>query len=278
MNTTRHRHAVVIAGLLVGLLVTASAEAVITDCKNVPDSFTVYLSEPSDSQAVFPNNGELHSFLERLQFELDQNRDARWVRSPNTDVRFVVCFGRAPAMDGSEFVPSLVELMHGKRVVLEVWGQLVIDRSGPGAPKLSAQMNYLLVPMRFAANQREAVPSGLQRLRYPEPGTASSPDFVDLVARPLDIDAFVAAAFGFKLLREHTYELAQSNLCRASALLQTIAQRPISPRTRDDVTALRTFVLTSAARAVKEALSDPKYPEKGVLRLQDPAHPCAGED
>lgn len=259
-------------GLCAWVLATGGAQAAIVDCQPAPGRFTVFLSEPSGSLL---SPAQLRQFLEKLQFELDQNRDAQWIKAPSTDVRFVACFGRAPAMDGQDFSRSLVDGLHTRRVLLEVWG--LLGSEGAGAP--NAQMNYLLVPLQQALNQQqEGMPAALQRLRYPEAGAAPAQDAVQLIARPLDIDAFVAAAFGFKLLLERNHDFAHSNLCRAHSLLQSIAQRPLAGRSKADLTSLRDFVLASAGRAVREALQDPRYPKTGLLRLQDAAKPCAGEE
>jgi len=264
------------------LLLAGPAASAMVDCQPAQGAgrFSVFLSEPAGA-ALTP--AQLKPFLQRLQFELDRNRDGRWINAPSTDVTFVACPGRTPSLDGQDFDETLVDGLHTRGVLLEVWGSLDAE---PGAaagapPQLRAQMNYLLVPMQFAANLREADPAPLQRLRYPEAGAAhaaSVQDPVQLIARPLDIDAFVAAAFGYKLLRSRSYELAHANLCRADSLLEAIALRPLTGRSKTELATLRAFVLASAGRAVREALADAAYPKTGVLRLQAGVKPCAGED
>ena len=267
-----------------GLLLTGPglALAAMVDCQPAQGAgrFSVFLSEPGGAALTA---AQLKPFLQRLQFELDRNRDGRWINAPSTDVTFVACPGRTPSLDGQDFDETLVDGLHTRGVLLEVWGTLDTEPgSSAGAPpQLRAQMNYLLVPMQFAANLREADPAPLQRLRYPETGAAAAAsvqDPVQLIARPLDIDAFVAAAFGYKLLRGRSYELAHANLCRADSLLEAIALRPLTGRSKTELATLRAFVLASAGRAVREALADPAYPKTGVLRLQAAVKPCAGED
>jgi len=258
------------------MIFTASAvQAQFADCQPVTPNFSVFLSEPAYTTGTFQDQKQLQQFLERLQFELDQEHDARWVKSPSTDVRFVMCFHRAPRLDGQEFVPSVIETMHTRRVLLEIWGNLEAE---DGGKKITARMNYLLVPLKFAANRNERVPPALQRLVYSDPGTASKPDFVELIARPLDIDAFVAAAFGFKLLRERQWDIAHQNLCRAATLLKSIQERSPRGRTGEDIQALRTFVVESAGLAIKNAGVDPKYKKPGLLSLYKPNEPCHGEE
>ena len=253
------------------LLLAASTQAAVVSCAPAPGRFTVLLSEPSG--AALPDRPAIESFLTKLQFELDQERDERWINPGATPVAFRACLKRAPALDGSEFSAEVVEQLNDQRVLLEVWG--VVERDGT-PPALNAQINYLLVPLRFAADQRETVPAGLQRLRYPEAGAAPTQDAVQLVSRPLDLDAFIATSLGLKLLRERAYEPAHANLCRASSLLGAMLKRPITGRSKTELTALHGFVQDSAARTLREALADAAYPKAGLLRLQNAAQPCAG--
>jgi hypothetical protein len=264
-----------LATCVCGLLLGVAAQATVVNCAPAAGRFTVLLSEPRGD--AMPDAAATERFLNKLQFELDQERDARWINPAATPVAFRACPQRKPALDGSEFSPELVKLMHGQRVLLEIWGEM--DRDGT-PPQLSAQLNYLLVPLRLAADEREAtqgeLPPGLQRLRYPEAGATPTQDAVQLVSRTQDLDAFIASALGLKLLRERSFEPAHANLCRAASLLATMLQRPQSARSKADLGALRGFVQASAARTLREALSDASYPATGLLRLQQPAQPCAG--
>jgi len=266
------RVAAPLLALLALLLCAAPARAAVVNCPPAPGRFTVLLSEPSG--AALPDRAAVERFLNKLQFELDQERDERWINPGATPVAFRACPKRAPALDGSEFSAALVEQLDDQRVLLEIWG--VVDRDGT-PPALSAQINYLLVPLRAAADRREAVPAGLQRLRYPEAGAAPTQDAVALVSRPLDLDAFIASALGLKLLRERAWESAHANLCRASSLLGAMLKRPLAGRGKAELAALQGFVQDSAARTLREALADASYAKAGLLRLQDPAKPCAGE-
>lgn len=261
------------AGLvsLAFLLFAPAVQATVVNCTPAAGRFTVLLSEPAGG--AMPDRVAVERFLNKLQFELDQERDERWINPTATPVAFKACPKRAPALDGSEFSPELVEQLHGQRVLLEIWG--VVDRDG-SPPQLSAQMNYLLVPLRFAADQQETVPTGLQRLRYPEAGAAPTQDAVQLISRPLDLDAFVASALGVKLLRERAFEPAHANLCRARSLLGAMLLRPLAGRSKSELAALQAFVQASAARTLREAVADPSYPRAGLLRLQSAAQPCAG--
>jgi len=266
----------VLAPLL--LLAAAEARAEIVDCPPAQNSYTVYLSEPRYGNGVFATKEQVRAFLDRLQFELDQDREGQWIRLPTSAVHFVVCASRAPALDGNEFDSRLIDTMHTGRVLLEIWGWLDAERQGGGKPRATAQMNYLLVPARYASDHQEAVVPSLQRLRYPEQGAPPTDDYVQLIGRPLDVDAFVAAAFGLKLLRDRQWEVAFGNLCRANTLLARIQRRDLKGEAKQQIAELREFMVASARQAISGAVADGKYPLGGSLRYQDPQHPCAGRD
>jgi hypothetical protein len=258
------------------LLGREGVRADIVECPPDRSGFSVFLSEPAYSKEAFPTPRDMRDFMEDLHFHLAQDRDRHWINSPSTDVKFVLCRGRAPVADGQDFDARLVESMFTHRVLLEIWGKLDVKRETGGRAVPTAQINYLLVPLRYAGNSDGASTAGLQRLRYPDEGAAATADFLQVIAKPLDIDAFVAAALGVRLLREKSWELAHRNLCRSNVLLQQIEKRPLGKSQRKDIVDLRTFVLKSASDAISGARGTPEG--AGALRLQDPANPCSGEE
>jgi hypothetical protein len=268
---------------LMALGAVPAAQAGLVACDPVAGGFTVFLSEPNFTKAAFANRDDMLDFMKRLTKQLDDGQDRRWAKSPNPnpEVRFVNCVGRAPLPTGQDFVATVVDTMYGRRVLLEIWGQLDAQDGTAGLRVPSAELRVLLVPMKYAANRSETTPETLQRLDYVASTAVPKPDFVKLVARPQDIDAFVNAALGFKLLRERSHELAHRNLCFASAQLQQLEARQPPGRAREDIAALRGFLLASAAKAV-EAVQNAAPPAAGPavlsrLTLQDPKDPCAQE-
>lgn len=272
-----------VPAVLLALGALPAAQAGLVACDPVAGGFTVFLSEPDFTQAAFANRDDMRDFMKRLTKQLDDGQDRRWARSPNPnpEVRFVNCVGRAPLPTGQDFIATVIDTMYGRRVLLEIWGQLDAQDGAGGLRLPSAELRLLLVPMRYAANRNEATPSALQRLDYVAPAAVPKPDFVKLVARPQDIEAFVNAALGFKLLRERSHELAHRNLCFASARLQQLEQRQPPGRVREDIAALRAFLLASATKAVEAAQQAPPAATGpavlGRLTLQDPKDPCAQE-
>ena len=253
----------------------ARARADIVECPPAQSGFTVFLSEPAFSATAFPTKEAMRAFMARLHFHLDQQRDGRWVNSPSTDVRFVLCRNRAPEADGQDFDERLVESLFTHRVLLEIWGQLEMDPQEGGPAQPAAQINYLLVPLRYEEFSEETNSLGLQRLRYPDQGEKASADFVQLIARPLDIDAFVAAALGVRLFREKSWDLAHRNLCRANVLLQQMEKRPLGKHQKKAIADLRAYVLKSASVVIAQAKSPPA--RFGRVAAPGPQEPvCVG--
>lgn len=267
--------------MLLALCVAPAAHAGLVGCDPAAGAFTVFLSEPEFTQAAFTNSDDMRDFMKRLTKQLDDGQDRRWAKSPNPnpEVRFVNCIGRAPLSTGQDFVTTVIDTMYGRRVLLEIWGLLDAQGGAGGLRRPSAEIRLLLVPMKYAANRNETAPTALQRLDYVATAAVEKPDFVSLVARAQDIEAFVNAALGFKLLRERSHELAHRNLCYASAQLQQLEKRQQPGRARDDIAALRGFVLASATKAVEAAQNAPAAGAAalGRLTLQDPKDPCAQE-
>ena len=252
------------------------ASAAIIDCRAPAGSvYVVFLSEPQTTPEAFKDRAELLRFMDKLQFELDQGSDGRWVHLPHADVRFASCVGRRPALDGQDFADkALIETLYNQSVLLEVWGSVDAERTVGVRANATAQMNYLLVPLRYAADQREATLSGILRLTYPKPGTPPTGDFLELLARPQDLDALIAAALGYKALRERRFDVAQTNLCQAASLIASLEERLTGSRPKADAAALRQFVIESAGRAVAEGKKAGTF-KGSTLMLHDIASPCA---
>lgn len=256
------------------LLENQVAHGAIVDCRSPSSSgYAVFLDEPQATPAAFKDRAELLRFMDKLQFTLDQGRDGQWVQLPNSEVRFARCEKRTPALDGADFADAaLIETLYNQTVLLEIWGSLDAERTGGKRMNASAQMSYLLVPFRYAADQHEATLSGILQLVYPEQGASPTGDFIDLLARPQDLDAFISAALGYKALRERRFDLAHSNLCQSSLLLKRMQTRLSGSRQKAETASLTALVVDSAGRAVREAKKDSHY--TGTLRLQDAARPC----
>jgi hypothetical protein len=262
------------AGIAIAVvMLAASVHADIVECtKRDASGYAVLLDEPVATTAAFNDHTALLTFLTKLQFTLDQGLVGTGAQLPNADVHFVECVKRAPALDGSDFQrPSFVETLYNQSTVLEIWGSL--DASGHGNTRIAtAQINYMLIPIQYATMQHEAALSGMLRLEYPISGARPTGDFVELLARPQDIQALVAASLGYKALRERRFESAHQSLCQASVLLEKMAARLTAPRQIHEASELRDFVVLSAGAAITAAVAVPGY--HGTLKVQNPSAPC----
>lgn len=250
------------------------AAANILNCRAASQNgYAVILSEPDATAAAFRDLPELRRAMNALQFVLDQGRDGQWVQPSTGEVHFVFCEGQRPALDGHEFDKTLIETLYNQSVLLEMWGSVDAEVAGGVRAKASAQINFLLVPVRFAADRREVALSGLLRLTYPVPGAAPTADFVELLTRPQDLDGFIAAALGYKALREGAFDLALGNLCQAAGLIARVEARLAGGRAKAEAHALQQFVVEAAGRALSAAKTDPRF-ASSPLMLQDAADPC----
>ncbi len=262
---------------VLGALRPASAD--IVDCRRatVGETYTIYIDEPSYAQAAFSSDQELKVFLDRLWFLLDQDRERHWLEGRDSTVKFVICRGRRPSIDGQEFDQGLVDLLYNQDIILEIWGTLNARVHQGQIQDRQAHISYLIVPVQFARYSDQDGPSGIHILRYPERGSPEATDFLEFFKHTNDIDAFVAVGLGIKSLRVGNFDLAQGNLCKAKLLLEQLGSRKISSRQRQKLAELSQLVTTKLTEVIHSAQTDNTYGD-GPLGLLDPAAPCPTEE
>lgn len=261
--------------LLLWLFLAIPADAAIIDCRGgTGRSFTVYLDEPDYAQTAFKNDTELRTFMDRLWFYLDQDRDRQWLEERQSPVGFTFCKGRKPSGDGREFDRPLIDLLYNQGVILEIWGTLDAQLDNGEPKNRQARIGYLLVPLEFVGTTD--TPSGRVFVRYPENPGESADDFLSFFRNTSDLDAFIATGLGIRALRSGNLTLAQGNLCQAKLLLQQQARSPhLSSRRKAQLLELAKFVSDSAAGAIAAAQGNPD--DLSPLRLLDPNRPCPQE-
>lgn len=167
--------------LLLWLFLAIPADAAIIDCRGgTGRSFTVYLDEPDYAQTAFKNDTELRTFMDRLWFFLDQDRDRQWLEERQSAVGFTFCKGRKPSGDGREFDRPLIDLLYNQGVILEIWGTLDAQLDNGEPKNRQARIGYLLVPLEFVGTTD--TPSGRVFVRYPENPGESADDFLSFFA------------------------------------------------------------------------------------------------
>ncbi len=256
------------------------AAAEIVDCYrgSDPKLYCIYLDEPAYTKDAFKSDNQMQSFMESLYFLFEQERDSLWIEKVDDEevrVKFIVCDGRKPSIDGSEFDRDLVDLMYNQGVILEIWSKLDAKSRDGKIQQRQAHINYLLVPVEFAFLSNEG-PSGLFFVRYPEKSTVHVENFLELFDQNSDLDAFVAASLGIKAQRSGKFKLAQKNLCKAKLLFEQALNRTDSKRRRDKLQILIGFLIDTAKDAIQKAQMNPG--SAGALILLDPNIPCPEED
>jgi len=266
----------IIAVLVVSCLPQGRAVADIQNCPSPPaGTYAVFIDEPAYTSSAFRDRSDVLQFMNNLRWRLDQSFVGAGAGVPHASVRFQICQGRSPSLDGSDFGnPATIETLYNGAIVLEFWGSLDGQSHGDVITNPTAQINYLLVPVQFATDQNEIALSGILGLAYPATHVPPSKNFTELLTRSQNIDALLDGALGYKALREHKFEMAHDSLCQAGLLLGQIEPSLTTARQKSDTEALRKFVLESAGRAITGAVRDPHY--TGTLKIQNPATPCPG--
>jgi hypothetical protein len=260
----------------VALVSAEAAHADIIDCAPPePAPYIVNLNEPDDGAQIFRSRQQMLAFFNRLHDHLDQKRDLEMAGIAGLPFRVARCEGRKPKPDGSEFTPRLVARLLNEKVVIEVWGQLGARQTG-GRKQPTAQMNYLIVPVRHASDDGSTQAPGLHRFNYPDRDIKSD-DYVGLISN-LDLHAFITAAIGVRAFDNEEFAQAHGFLCRSGAKLGAIKTRLAqSNSTRAQsavIESLRAYVVDLAGQARKQIGAAVDKPAAASVRLQDPNDPC----
>lgn len=259
------------------MMACGPALAQLVDCRAPAAApYVVFLSEPQFSPNAFGSRADMLRFFDRLHEHLDQRRDLEMAGLEKVEFSVARCEKRIPAIDGSDFTSDVVRSLYGRKVVVEVWGSLDGRKVG-NKLQPSAQINYLVVPIRQGVGAGAGKVPGIHRFNYPDRDVVAS-DFLDLVSNA-DLHAFVMAAIGMTAFDGNDFSLAHQMLCKAGArLARTEAGLVAAPQTKvqgEGIRDLRVFLLKIAGQAITEARRDAKAAPP-FARLHDPADPCSG--
>ncbi len=268
-----------VAGMASFLMSGAASDAALVDCRP-PEAarFVVFLSEPQYSQNAFSTRDQMLRFFNRLQEYLDQRRDSEMAGIKGVDFRVARCEKRVPAIDGHDFTDDVVRNLYDRGVVVEIWGQLDAKQKGGARVTPTAQINYLLVPVkRGVVAGSERVP-GVLRFNYPDAEIVAT-DFVDLVSNG-DLHAFVATAIGVMAFDGEDFALAHEMLCKAGSQLsrteKRLAQGAETKPQSEGIQRLRAFLRDLASKAIVEARKKPAA--AAFARLLEPSNPCSAQE
>jgi len=256
---------------------SAGAYASLRDCQP-PEAapYVVFLSEPEFTKNAFTTRAEMLSFYNRLQEYLDQHRDLEMAGISHVPFRVARCEGRVPSIDGKEFTSNMVSSLYIRGVVIEVWGMLDAEQVNGQRTNLSAQMNYLLVPIKQGAVEGSKNIPGMHRFNYPDTEIIAT-DYVNLISNT-DLYAFVAFAIGVMAFDDEDYTTAHEMLCKANPRMNSIQKRlaatPATYAQSEKIHKLRAFLLELAGNAISEARNKPEAIPV-FAQLQDATNPCS---
>jgi len=258
-------------------IVSEQAHASMRDCQ-APEAaqYVVFLSEPEFTPEAFESRAKMLLFYNRLQEYLDQHRDLEMAGISHVPFRVARCEGRIPAIDGKDFNRRVVRSLYIRGVVIEIWGMLDAKRVNSQRTNLSAQMNYLLVPVKLRALEDSKDLPGIHRFNYPDTEIVAT-DFIDLISNS-DLHTFVAAAIGVMAFKDEAYQTAHEMLCKAYPQLghiqERLAAKPPTKAQSKEIKKLRDFLLNLAGEAIVKARNLP-----GTIpifaKLQDEKNPCS---
>ena len=247
---SRFRLAVLVATLSLAGAVPAAGQLVECTGSKVP-GLKILLDDIVDAAG-----GTASPLMQSLLFKLGTNLEQLQLES-GLPLTVVPCPKRKP-LSPSDFTKLRVEQLHGRQVVLEVWGTTAHATDAAGAKIHEATVGYLLVPVRF--EEGEGQPFGAFLLSRQTKSVTSVDDLVRVVDQSGELAAYVAVSTGMRLLKDKKYDAARAQLCRADALLAKVAGQ--APAARDK--ALIAYVRTLAADVVTKAKADGSY--EGALK------------
>ena len=262
------------------LLSNAVAQAAMVDCRP-PEAarFVVFLSEPQYSPTAFSKREDMLRFFNRLQEYLDQRRDSEMAGIKRIDFRVARCEKRVPAPDGHDFTNDVVRNLYDRGVVVEIWGTLDVKQQGGKPVSPTAQINYLLVPVKRGVVEGSDKVPGIHRFNYPDAEIVAT-DFVDLISN-MDLHAFVATAIGVMAFDGEDFALAHEMLCKAGSQLSRTEKRlALKAETKsqsEGIQQLRVFLRDLAGKAIVEARQKPSAAVPAFARLLEPSNPCSEE-
>lgn len=252
-----------------------SAHAQLRDCQGVSGvRYKVHLDEPSHGGKAFASKKDLRTFMDRLSFMFENERERLKHETETEQLSFLPCYGRKPK-GKADFTRRVVDGLYTRNIVLEMWG-ILSPISGTGGVVGEARVQYVIVPVRFQHFEGSLPLSGAYFAKYVSDtaGAGAYPEWLDLFREAIHLDAYVAAGLGLKAQADAEYELAAGNLCKAKLLLAKVAKN--DPGTVDK---LLSHLSKAVREVIKAAKADRAYVKaKGPLILTDENDPCPRED
>lgn len=210
-------------------------------------SFSVHLSQPMHDGGVFGGDQELRLFLERVAFDLQR----RAIPGPDSvkQINYRVCWGRVPALGGSDFDRTITAALDADKVLMEVWGAFQMTATtSSGADACRVTLAFLLVPYRLQSFGAGGTPKGIEVIDHHLVITDGRWAVSEIFSGS-DVDLFVNFAMAARAYRFERYSDAFAHVCTALSLIRTQSLLLDGDRVRSmkaDLLVLRDAVIKAA--------------------------------
>ena len=168
--------------------------------------YKVVIDEISWADVPDASKPSLENLKQRIAFTLNtqlqefQSDVASQKLNPAVGLGLVNCVNRRPSMSGAEFTSARVETLNDQRVVVELWGSLLVPAENPARPH--AIIGYVIPPVVHYLSDA-AIP-GQFLIKYPKDGQSAA----DAVEKLPEASAFALVGLAVKARKALKYDLA----------------------------------------------------------------------
>lgn len=266
---------IVFLSILSLLVICQPASAQIIDCTESRQGgvYQVYLDEPSYTADAVESDEDLQNLMGRLVFRLSSVLEGV-MEDMGITVPCVIsyCEGRKPR-GVSDFNKDMVEKLHSRDVILEVWGSLDTRTEESDSLLHEARIYYLLIPVWIETYGRPVQP-GMQFAEYTSGSSSTAGKHLDLLQDAPEMRIFVEIGIGINLLLNEEYDEARKFLCSARLQLEQFLRSALPDGPSERETALIEYVDQVARQTVSMAKSNPHYQDALRLIADDAECPC----
>jgi len=175
---------------------------------------------------------------------------------PDTQPTPVLCANRAPNSDGSDFVSDLVKTLHGRDVLLELWGTIKA-REQNSKQALRADILMIIIPVRYYDSAEELDFHILSSTKIPQQ------DDMEIAAIKMtlgaEFDVYTSIAHGIKELKTGFYDKAIKYFANARSQWETAMEGDLLASSATDQKQVLAYIKGLEQKAITEAGADNQY-------------------
>ncbi len=168
----------------------------------------------------------------------------------------VICSGRAPRSDGSDFTSNLVKVLNGRDVLLEVWG--TVKEGGSSDDHTYGGSFYMVVvPVRHYEGVEKKL--DFHMLRYPNTPRGEFEDACLSMVFGTEFEVYTSIANGMKALKDGRYDAAKSYIAGARlSWKKSLADGTLAETATDEQQVLG-YIIDLEEEIVSAARADTNY-------------------